>query len=132
MAAMAAGDDPLLAPIEGAESRELGGVQIDIVPLADGRLKRAIYGPGHRWSTHLKPHVGTEYCEHAHVGFLARGRVEGEYEDGCTFAFEAPAAVVIEPGHDAWVVGDEPAVLIQVDYLGETARRFGLPERHSH
>ena len=47
-------------------------------------------------------------------------------------AFAAPQAVSIEPGHDGWVVGDEPAVLIEVDFEGETARRFGLPETHRH
>jgi hypothetical protein len=124
--------DPLLEPIPDADHHELGGVEVDVVPLANGRLKRAIYPPGHRWSTRLKPLVGTEHCLHAHVGFLARGRVEGEYEDGCRFEFTAPAAVVIEPGHDAWVVGDDPAVLVQFDYEGETAQRFGLPDRHSH
>lgn len=67
---------------------------------------------------------------HAHVGFLARGRVQGEYGDGCRFELVAPAAVVLEPGHDAWVVGNEPAVLIQFDAEGETARRFGLPDAH--
>lgn len=40
--------------------------------------------------------------------------------------------MVIEPGHDAWVVGDEPAVLIQFDYEKDTAARFGLPEEHQH
>ena len=80
----------------------------------------------------MRPIVRSEQCRHAHVGFLARGHIQGEYEDGCTFEFVAPAAVVIEPGHDAWVVGDEPAVLIQFDYESDTARRFDLPERHSH
>jgi hypothetical protein len=124
--------DVLLGPIPGADHRELGGVEIDIVPAGNGRIKRAVYPPGHRWSTNLKPLVGTEHCMHAHVGFLARGRIEGAYADGCTFEFEAPQAVVLEPGHDAWVVGDDPAVLIQFDYEGDTAERFGLPPEHSH
>jgi hypothetical protein len=124
--------DPLTDPIEGADHRELGGVEVDVVPLANGRLKRAVYPPGHRWTTKLKDIIGTDLCEHAHVGFLARGHVKGEYEDGCTFEFVAPAAVVIEPGHDAWVEGGEPAVLIQFDYEGDTADRFGPPGRHAH
>jgi hypothetical protein len=64
--------------------------------------------------------------------FLARGKVEGEYPDGCRFSYEAPSAFVIEPGHDAWVAGDEPAVLIEFDYEKDTAARFGLPEEHRH
>src|SRR5262245_21037304 len=124
--------DVLLAPIAGAARRELGGVTIDIVRAGNARVKRVVYPRGFRWSTHLKPSVGTETCMHAHVGFLARGRVRGEYGDGCTFEFVAPRVVVLEPGHDAWVVGDEPAVLIQFDAEDDTARRFGLPDEHRH
>jgi hypothetical protein len=124
--------DPLLEPIDGADHHEVGPVRVDVVRVGSGRVKRLVYPPGHRWSTHLKPIVGGDSCQHAHVGFLARGRIEGEYEDGCTFAFAAPAAVEIEPGHDAWVVGDEIAVLIQFDFETETTSRFGLPERHAH
>jgi streptogramin lyase len=69
---------------------------------------------------------------HAHIGFLARGRIQGEYRDGCTFDFSAPQVVRIDPGHDAWVVGDEAAVLIQFDSEEGTARRFGLPSQHKH
>src|SRR4051794_18960135 len=108
-------DDPLLAPLGGPDHRDLGTVAADVGPAGNGRIKRAIYQPGHRWSKDLKPLVGTDSCHHAHIGFLARGHIEGEYEDGCRFDFTAPAAVVIEPGHDAWVVGDEAAVLIQFD-----------------
>ena len=46
--------------------------------------------------------------------------------------FTAPQVVVIDPGHDGWVVGDEPAVLIEFDFLGDTVRRFGLPSAHRH
>jgi hypothetical protein len=127
-----AGHDPLFAPMPGAETREVGGVRLDVVKAGSARVKRTIYSPGFRWSTHMQPLVGTSHCMHAHVGFLARGRVHIEFADGCARDLEAPSAVVIEPGHEGWVVGDEPAVLIEVDFEGETARRFGLPERHTH
>ena len=124
--------DPLLDPIPGADRREVGGCTVDVVRAGDARLKRSVYPVGFRWSERMKPVVGTERCEHAHVGFLLRGRVEGEYADGCTFTFAAPCPVVIEPGHDAWVPGDEPAVLFEVDFEGETAARFGLSAEHGH
>jgi hypothetical protein len=124
--------DPLLAPIKGAVRREIGGVTIDIAEAANGRVKRVCYPPGFRWSTHMKPIVKTELCMHAHVGFLARGRVRGTYADGCAFDLAAPRAVVIEPGHDAWVVGKNAAVLIEFDTERSTAERFGLPEAHRH
>jgi hypothetical protein len=118
--------------MKGAQRREVGGVQIEVAPTGSGRVKRMIYPPGFRWSTHMKSIVGTEHCEHAHVGFLARGQVHIRYADGCTQEFAAPQAVAIDPGHDGWVVGDEPAVLIEFDFEGETARRFGMPEQHHH
>jgi hypothetical protein len=124
--------DPLLAAIPGAIHHDIAGVQADIVAAANGRVQRVIYPPGFRWSTHMKPRVGTERCMHAHVGFLARGHVQGRYGDGCEFEFRAPQAVVLEPGHDAWVVGEEPAVLIQFDCEARTARYFGLPGEHRH
>ncbi len=124
--------DPLLAHMAGAEHREVGGVSIDTTRAANGRVKRVCYPPGFRWSTHMKPLVNTPLCMHAHVGFLARGRVRGTYADGCAFDLAAPRAVVIEPGHDAWVVGKAAAVLIEFDAESRTAERFGLPEAHRH
>lgn len=124
--------DPLTAPIAGADSRNVGGVQLDIVRTGAGRVKRAIYPVGFRWATHMKPLIGTDTCMHAHVGFLARGRIHIHFPDGCVQEYEAPAAVAIEPGHDAWVMGDEPAVLIEVDFESDTVTRFGLPASHRH
>lgn len=121
--------DPLTAPVPGADSRNVGGVQLDIVRAGNGRVKRAIYPPGFRWSIHMQPVSKTPTCEHAHVGFLARGRIHVEFGDGVVAEYEAPAALALEPGHDAWVVGDEPAVFIEVDFEGETAARFGLVSR---
>jgi hypothetical protein len=124
--------DSLLAPIAGADHRVIGGVTIDVFAAGNGRIKRVVYPAGFRWSQHMKPIVGTELCMHAHVGFLARGRVRGTYRDGCVFDLAAPRCVVIEPAHDAEVVGDQPAVLIEFDAEADTARRFGLPAEHRH
>ena len=124
--------DPLLAPIQNAAHRDVAGVQLDIVPAGCGRVKRMIYRPGFRWSTDMKPVVGTALCEHAHIGFLARGQIHIQYADGCTLEFRAPQVVAIEPGHDGWVVGDEPVVLIEFDFEGETVRKFQMPDAHRH
>ena len=121
-----------LRPIKNARRHEVGGVKIEAVAAANGQGKRVVYPPGFRWSIHKKPVVGTEHCMHGHVGFLSSGRVRGHYGDGCAFDFTAPQVVVLEPGHDAWVVGREPAVLIQFDAAAETAQRFGLPSEHRH
>lgn len=125
------GIDALLAPVKAADHREIGGVQLDVVRTGAARVKRVIYPPGFRWSLHMKPIVGTDSCMHAHAGFLARGRVHIQYADGCTLEFAAPQVMAIEPGHDGWVVGDEPAVVIEFDFEGETATRLGMAV-HSH
>jgi hypothetical protein len=124
--------NPLLAPIDGADHHEVGGLSIDVVRVGSGRLKRVVYPPGWRWSTHMKPVSRTAACMHTHVGFLASGCLHGVYVDGCEYEVRAPAFAVVEAGHDGWVVGDEPAVWIQWDSEEGTARRFGLPERHAH
>lgn len=123
--------DPLFSPMHGAARREVAGVQMDVAAAGTGRIKRVVYPAGFRWSTHMKPIIGTDRCMHAHVGFLARGQVHVEYPDGCTEEFVAPQVVAIDPGHDAWVVGEEPAVLIEVDFEAETPQLFGLTG-HKH
>ena len=127
-----ASTDPMLGPVKGAEHRTVAGVEMDTTRTGAARVKRVVYQPGFRWSTHMKQMVGTPLCMHAHVGFLVRGQIHVQYADGCVLEFAAPQAVAIEPGHDGWVVGAEPAVLIEVDFEGETAARFGMPETHRH
>jgi hypothetical protein len=124
--------DPLLAPIPDAESRTIGGVQLDVVRTGGCRVKRLIYPPGFRWSKDMKPVVGTDHCMHAHVGFLASGQVHIQYADGCTMEFAAPQVVAIEPGHDGWVVGDIPAVMVEFDFERDTVARLGMPDAHQH
>ena len=124
--------NPLLAPVPGADHRELPGVQIDMTRAGSGRVRRVIYQPGFRWSTHMKKLVNTDMCMHAHVGFIVSGEIQIQYADGCSVRFSAPQAVAIEPGHDGWVVGDAPAVLIEVDFEGNTAQQFGMPGVHGH
>jgi hypothetical protein len=124
--------DALLAPIEGATARVIGGVRLDVAPAGAARVKRMIYPPGFKWSSAMKSIVGTDRCMHAHVGFLARGEIHIEYADGCVVEFKAPQIVAIDPGHDGWVVGKEPVVLIEFDFEGETVSKLGMPTEHRH
>jgi hypothetical protein len=124
--------DPLLAKVKGAERREIGHVKLEVGRAGEARVKRMIYPPGFRWSRDMKPVVGTDLCMHAHVGFLARGEIHIEYADGCVVEHKAPQIVAIEPGHDGWVVGGEPVVLIEFDFEGDTISRLGMPDAHRH
>jgi hypothetical protein len=124
--------DPLLAPVKGAERRDIGHVRLEVGRAGDARVKRMVYPVGFRWSIDMKPSIGTDLCMHAHVGFLARGEIHVEYADGCVVEHRAPQIVAIEPGHDGWVVGNEPVVLIEFDFEGDTVRRLGMPDAHRH
>lgn len=124
--------DPIFEPMSGTEHRVIGGIAVDTVGVGAARVKRMIYPAGFRWSTHVKPIVGTDLCQHAHVGFLVRGRIHVEYADGCRLEFTAPQVMGVEPGHDAWVVGDEPAVLIEFDFAGSTISQMGMADAHRH
>jgi len=123
---------PRLAPVKGAELREVGHVRLEVGRAGDARVKRMVYPPGFRWSVDMKPAVGTDLCMHAHVGFLVSGEIHVEYADGCVVEHKAPQIVAIEPGHDGWVVGKEPVVLIEFDFERDTIQRLGMPESHRH
>jgi hypothetical protein len=122
----------LIPPIGGAVRREVGGVVEDIFTAGDAHIKRVVYPAGYRWSENLKPIIGTELCMHAHVGFLAEGHMQISYPDGCDIDLIAPQAVVIYPGHDAAVIGDATAVLIQFDFDRDTVAKLNLPLEHEH
>jgi hypothetical protein len=121
-----------LVNVKGAERREIGGVRLEVGRAGDARVKRMVYPAGFRWSVDMKPIVGTDLCMHAHVGFLAQGEIHIEYADGCVVEHKAPQIVAIDPGHDGWVVGKEPVVLIEFDFERDTIRRLGMPEAHRH
>jgi hypothetical protein len=122
----------LFGPVAGAERRDIGRVQLEVGRAGAARVKRLIYPAGFRWSKDMKPAIGGDYCMHAHVGFLAHGEIHIEYPDGCIIEHKAPHVICIEPGHDGWVVGKEPVVMIEIDFEGDTVNRLGMPAAHSH
>ena len=122
----------LFAPVKGAERREIGHVLLEVGKAGAARVKRMVYPAGFRWSRDMKPVVGTELCMHAHVGFLVHGEIHIEYPDGCVIEHRAPQIIAIEPGHDGWVVGKEPVVMIEFDFERDTIARLGMPSSHTH
>ncbi|MFC3572307.1 cupin domain-containing protein [Streptomyces yaanensis] len=80
------------------------------------------FEPGWRWSESVAPIAGTESCQIHHTGCVVRGRMHLRMEDG-TEAEAGPGDLfVITPGHDAWVVGDEPCVVY--DFAGPMAEKY--------
>ena len=124
--------NPLFAPVKGATRRDVGHVQLEVGRAGAARVKRMIYPPGFHWAKDMRPVVGTELCMHAHVGFLAHGEIHIEYADGCIVEYKAPQIIAIDPGHDGWVVGKEPVVLIEFDFEGDTVSKLGMPLTHGH
>jgi class 3 adenylate cyclase len=110
-------DDPSAAR---TISRGAGSI-VHVGPLAIGRARLE---PGWRWSDDVKPAVGTELCEVHHLHVLLAGRFAARMADGETAEFGPGDVFDIPPGHDAWVVGDEPVVLLDVS--GNVAE-FGQP-----
>ncbi len=70
--------------------------------------------PGWKWSTHVKPGAKTPSCQKFHVKIFLAGRQHVVMEDGTEMEFGAGDVAVIPPGHDAWVVGNEPNVLLEL------------------
>lgn len=88
--------------------------RVDVVHLDGAVTSRSTFQPGWRWSESVKPIAGTETCQVHHVGAVLSGRVAVQHGDE-TVELSAGDAYVIEPGHDAWVVGDEPFVALEFD-----------------
>jgi len=97
------------------------GVYVDIGSLAIGR---AVLEPGWRWSTDLKTSVETELCELHHLHVLVAGRMAFRMADGAVHEFAPNDVMDIPPGHDAWVIGRDPVVLLDVS---GNISDFGLP-----
>jgi class 3 adenylate cyclase len=87
--------------------------RIDWVVLGDQTIGRSIQEPGWRWSTHIRPIVGGEWCQSRHAGVIVSGRMHMVMDDGDEFDFGPHDVIDVAPGHDAWVVGDESVVSIE-------------------
>ncbi|HJU50796.1 MAG TPA: adenylate/guanylate cyclase domain-containing protein [Acidimicrobiia bacterium] len=113
---------------EPVETREFARGRVDLVELDDVVVGRMSYEPGWRWSTDVKPIVGTDRCQNHHVGVTLSGRFRVEMIDGTELEVGPGDVFEFPPGHDGWVVGEEPWV--SVDFAGmrnygRTAERRG-------
>jgi hypothetical protein len=86
---------------------------IDVVKIAGGEIGRYTFQPGWRWSEHIKPVVGGDSCQTNHIGYLVSGRMGVSTDDGATGEVTPGCVYRIAPGHDGWVIGDEPAVVVE-------------------
>jgi class 3 adenylate cyclase len=98
------------------ETREFPGITVEQVDLGDLTVGRIVIQPGWRWVTHVRPHVGGDWCEARHVGFVVSGRFGIVMRDGTTLEFGPDDVFEIPPGHDGYTIGHEPCV--QVEWSG--------------
>lgn len=99
-----------------------GKGRVDLVDLGAGLVGRARFEPGWRWSQHVKPLAGTDSCQAAHAGYVISGRMTIVMDDGETAEIGPGDVMMAPPGHDAWVVGDEPCVMIDWQGMADYAR----------
>ncbi len=92
------------------ETRKPDKTRVDVVKMGGNTAARLTLEPGWKWSECVKPVVGTESCQVRHVGVVQSGTMHVTHEDGTEGEIGPGEAYVIEPGHDAWVVGDETFV----------------------
>ena len=107
------------------ESRpfEDGMGQVDLVNLEHGSVGRATFQPGWQWSKHVKPIAKTDSCQAAHTGYFIAGRMRIVMDNGEEMEFGPGDTLECAPGHDAWIVGDEPCVVIDWQGFADYARR---------
>jgi hypothetical protein len=97
------------------ETRTPDKTRVDVVRLGGTTAARFAFEPGWKWSECVKPVVGTDSCQVRHVGVVQSGRLAVRHEDGSEAEVGPGEAYVIEPGHDAWVVGEERFVSLEFE-----------------
>ncbi|MDT9689052.1 cupin domain-containing protein [Streptomyces sp. P9(2023)] len=97
-------------PFEGGKGR------LDLITTDRGPVGRAVFEPGWQWSKHVKPIAGTDSCMADHVGYVVSGRLKVVMDGGESGELGPGDFYAVKPGHDAWVVGDEPCVAL--DWVG--------------
>ena len=97
---------------EPDETRTFERGQVDLVDIAGTQLGRLTLEPGWRWSEHVKPIAGTDLCEAPHFQYHAAGTIRILMADGTEFDAGPGEVTALPSGHDAWVVGDQEAVMI--------------------
>src|SRR5215472_2310975 len=96
------------------ETRTPPKTRVELVRLDGYTIGRFNFEPGWRWSTCVKPVVGTESCPNAHVGYAISGQLVVRLDDGTQKTVSAGESYTIPAGHDAWVQGNAPFVAIEV------------------
>ena len=104
------------------ELRTFDKGRVELVKLAGVTFGRATLSPGWKWSTCLQPLVQTKSCEAPHLQYHVSGRLRVVMDDGSEAEFGPGEVSLIPPGHDAWVVGNEPVVVVDISGMVDYAK----------
>jgi hypothetical protein len=107
---------------EPDETRTPDRTTLEVVRLGNASVARLTLQPGWRWSECIRPVVGGQSCQAAHLGYLVSGRMHVVADDGTEADMSAGETYRLDPGHDAWVVGDEP--VIGLEFETKTAETY--------
>jgi hypothetical protein len=95
------------------ETATPGRGKVEIINLGGFKVRRLTFQPGWKWSEDLKPVAKTESCQLAHLNIHIAGRLRVKMDDGTEQEFGPGDVSLLPPGHDAWVVGNEPMVIVE-------------------
>ena len=105
------------------ESREFPNGNIALLNVGGADVGLATFEPGWRWSEDVKPLAGTDHCDAAHMGYTVSGKLIVQMADGDETEISAGDFFAIPAGHDAWVVGDEPCVMVDWQGMADYAKQ---------
>lgn len=105
------------------EVREFPKGKLELVKIGNATIGKATFQPGWKWSTSLQPLVNTKTCEAPHFQYHVSGVLAVKMDDGTIFECKPGDVSLLPMGHDAWVVGDEPAVVIDFQGMLDYAKK---------
>jgi len=109
------------------EVRSFDKGKVELVKIGGATVGRAIFQPGWKWSESVKPLVKTKSCEAPHFQYHVSGTLRVKMDDGTEIDLKAGDVSLLPTGHDAWVVGNEPAVVVDfqgmIDYAKGKAKK---------
>ena len=105
------------------ETRTFDKGKVELVTVNDVTFGRAKLQPGWKWSNCVKPLAHTESCEASHLQYHISGRLHVVMDDGSEHEFGPGDVSYIPPGHDAWVVGNEPVEIVDISGMRDYAKR---------
>jgi hypothetical protein len=105
------------------EVRKFDKGKLEIVTVGGFTFAKGTYLPGWKWSKSVKPMVKTDSCQVHHVGFVISGHLSGVMNDGTRWSLGPGDVGDISPGHDAWVVGKKPFVLLDMNVAATGAKK---------